>query len=46
MINEKLRVLIFFIGCIIISLVILPIDLGVASTVILVLLYSYLNELL
>lgn len=46
MINEKLRVLIFFIGCIIISLVILPIHLGVASTVILVLLYSYLNELL
>jgi len=45
MTNEQFRILIFFIGCIIISLVTLPAYLGIASTTVLVLLYTYINDL-
>jgi hypothetical protein len=45
MTNEQIRILIFFVGCIIISLITLPIYLGIASITVLVLLYTYINDL-
>jgi len=40
MTNEQFRILIFFIGCIIISLIVLSIYLGITSTNIFVILYN------